>query len=171
MYNLNDKVVLVELAELLHNATEYDSDLRPWYLDIWNSGYGMRTYRFNLKEANSELYTKRYLTNELDNERNVHCLRPVRIHCSWEDDCLVFFHNKPDENVWIISVLFNPNSYKIKAENPDNDQVTPVVFINSLPIYVYYTTDDRIREKLGHRKYLKVVRAQFSGDRGEYSQP
>ena len=171
MYNLNDKVVLVDLAELLHNATyEYDSDLRPWYLDIWNSGYGLRTYRFNLKEANSELYTKRYLTNELDNERNVHCLRPVRIHSSWEDDCSVFFHNKPDENDWIISVLFNPNSYKIKAENPDNDQVTPVVFINSLPIYVYYTTDDRIREKLGHRKYLKVVRAQFSGDRGEYSQ-
>ena len=79
MYNLNDKGVLVELAELLHNATyEYDSDLTPWYLDIWSSGYGLRTYRFNLKEANSELYTKRYLTNELDNERNVHCLRPVR---------------------------------------------------------------------------------------------
>ena len=58
MYNLKDKVVLVELAELLHNATEYDSDLRPWYLDIWNTGYGLRTYRFKLKEANSELYTK-----------------------------------------------------------------------------------------------------------------
>ena len=44
MYNLNDKGVLVELAELLHNATyEYDSDLRPWYLDIWNTGYGLRT--------------------------------------------------------------------------------------------------------------------------------
>ena len=55
------------------------------------------------------------------------CLRPLRIHSSWEDDCSVFFHNKPDENDWIISVLFNPNSYKIKAENPDNDQVTPVV--------------------------------------------
>ena len=112
----------------LHNATyEYDSDLRPWYLDIWNTGYGLSTYRFKLKEANSELYTKRYLTNELENERNVHSLRPVRVHSSWEDDCLVFFHNKPDENDWIISVLFNPNSYKIKAENPDNDQVTPVV--------------------------------------------
>ena len=84
MYNLNDKVVLVELAELLHNATEYDSDLRPWYLDIWNTGYGLRTYRFKLKEANSELYTKRYLTNGVDNERNVYCLRPVRIHSSWE---------------------------------------------------------------------------------------
>ena len=110
MYNLNDKVVLVELAELLHNATEYDSDLRPWYLDIWNTGYGSRTYRFKLKEANSELYTKRYLTNEVDNERNVYCLRPVRIHSSWEDDCSVFFHDKPDENDWIISVLFNPDN-------------------------------------------------------------
>ena len=93
----------------------------------------MRTYRFKLKEANSELYTKRYLTNELDYESNVHCLKPVRLHRRWEFDCSVYFRNKPDENDWIKSVLFNPNSYKIKAENPDNDQVTPAVFINRLP--------------------------------------
>lgn len=155
---------------MLHNATEYDSDLRPWYLDFSNTGYGLIKYKFKLKEGNSELYTKRYHAHELDNKRNVHCLSPVRIHSTWDYDCSVFFHNKPAENDWIISVLFNPNSYKIKAENPDNDQVTPVVFINRLPIYVYYTTDDRIHEKLGHRRYLKVLRAQFSEDRGRYIQ-
>ena len=56
MYNLNNKVVLVELAELLHNATEYDSDLRPWYLDIWNTGYGLRTYRFKLRGKQRIVY-------------------------------------------------------------------------------------------------------------------
>ena len=170
MYNLDDKVVLVELAELLHNATEYDSDLRPWYLDFWNTGYGLIQIKFKLKEGNSKLYTKRYLTHELDNKSNVHCLSRVPTDSTWDYDCSVVFHNKPPENDWIISVLFNPNSYKIKAENPDNDQVTLVVFINRLPIYVYYTTKHKIDEKLGLERYLKVVRAQFEGDPGRYSQ-
>lgn len=163
IYNLNDKVVIVELAELKPNATTYNSNMKPWYLDFWETGNALRKYRFQIKQANDELYTKQTLTGT----ERYNCLRHYKIEIDrmtthWEEECKVTFDEKPASHDWIISILFNPNSYKIKAEDKQNDQVTPTVFVKRLPLYVYYTTDEIIREKLKHRAYLKITKATFS---------
>ena len=163
IYNLNDKVVIVDLAELKHNATTYKSTMKPWYLNFWRTGNALRKYRFQVKQANDELYTKQTLTGK----ESYRCLLPYPIQTRWpmphwEYDCKVNFDKKPASHDWIISVLFNPNSYKIKAEDEENDQVTPTVFVKRLPLYVYYTTDEIIREKLQHRAKLEITKATFS---------
>ena len=122
----------------------------------------MRKYRFKVKLVNDELYTKR----KLSGGEKYYCLRPYAIQTDWrmphwETDCEVQFYDKPASHDWIISVLFNPNSYKIKAKDKQNDQVTPTVFVKRLPLYVYDTTNDVIREKLKHRAYLEITKAKF----------
>ena len=165
IYNLNDKVVIVDLAELKHNATTYNSNMKPWYLDFWRTGNALRKYRFKVKLVNDELYTKR----KLSGGEKYYCLRPYAIQTDWrmphwETDCEVLFYDKPASHDWIISILFNPNSYKIKARDKQNDQVTPTVFVKRLPLYVYDTTNDVIREKLKHRAYLEITKATFWSD-------
>ena len=164
IYNLNDKVVIVDLAELKHNATTYKSTMKPWYLDFWGTGNALRKYRFKVKLANDELHTKQ----KLSGGEKYYCLRPYAIKkdprsrtTHWEADCEVQFYDKPASHDWIISILFNPNSYKIKAKDKEDDQVTPTVFVKRLPLYVYYTTDEVIREKLRHRAYLEITKAKF----------
>ena len=47
IYNLNDKVVIVDLAELKHNSTTYNSNMKPWYLDFWRTGNALNFTEFN----------------------------------------------------------------------------------------------------------------------------
>ena len=161
IYNLHDKVVIVDLAELKSNVTTYNSNMKPWYLDFWKTGNALRKYRFKVKQADNAV-TKRKLTGE----ERYYCVRPYAIHTwhygrrdtHWEGDCSVSLDETPDSHDWIISILFNPNSYKIKAEDKENKKVTPTVFVKRLPLYVYYTTNAIIREKLRHRLYLKIAK-------------
>ena len=161
IYNLNDKVVIVDLVELKSNVTTYNSGMRPWYLAFWRTGNALRKCRFQIKQANAELYTKQKLTGK----ESYCCTRPYSIDTGhsglsthWEEDCKVFLKETPGSHHWIISILFNPNSYKIKANDQQNDKVTPSVFVKRLPLYVNYTTDENIRDKLNSRLYLKITR-------------
>ena len=162
IYNLKDKVVIVNLAELKSNATTYNSRMKPWYLDFWRAGNALRKYRYKVKQPNYELYIKQTLTGE--NEYN--CCRPYPINkgryrglnTHWVDDCKVHLQETPASHDWIISILYNSNSYKIKAEDQQNDKVTRTVFVTRLPLYVYYTTDETIRAELKTRLYLKITK-------------
>ena len=164
IYNLNDKVVIVDLAELKSNVTTYNSSMKPWYLDFWRTGNALRKYRYQIKQANDELYTKQKLTGE----EKYYCRLPYRVPMPhyfplYEHDCLVLLDEKPASHDWIISILFNPNSYKIKAKDKQNDKVTPTVLVKRLPLYVYYTTEDTITKKMGRRLHLKITKVAKRG--------
>jgi len=105
IYNLNDKVVIVDVAELQSNVTTYNSSMKPWYLDFWRTGNALRKYKYQIKQANEELYTKQKLTGK----EKYHCHRAYTIPTPhyfhlFEYDCKVFLDEKPDSHDWIISV-------------------------------------------------------------------
>lgn len=162
IYNLHDKVVIVDVAEFKSNVTTYNSSMKPWYLDFWKTWNKLRKFRYQIKQANDELYPKQKLTGK----ESYYCCRPYSIYSYhygrrdtfWQKDCRVLLDETPASHDWIISILFNPNSYKIKAKDQQNNKVTPTVFVKRLPLYVYYTTKANIGEKLKSSLYLKIAK-------------
>jgi len=162
MYNFNDKMVVVEVAELDPSVTNYNADIRPWYVDTKKTGYKLRRFELKVKPAANSAY----IENRLTGQERFSCKHSYTLPGpDYYYDCEVNLpeRHKPKSHDWIISFLFNFDSYKIKAQDKKNDQVTPSVFVKRRPLYVYFTTDDIITVKLNHRSYLTIAKINNYG--------